>query len=326
MGASELGQGRDRTPPDRATIGAAHPGERSRGCHGLGDHTGTIPAMSSATANLPPAGMRDAHEAAQLRPYLRELWSRRSYLWYVSTSELRSRQITSVLGNLWHLLNPALTVAVYYLIFGLLLKTTRGVDNFILFLTIGLFLFQYTQSTTINGAKSIVGNIGLIRAIHFPRALLPITATVTETLASASKLLVIVAVALLTQEAITWRWLMLPGVIALMFVFNIGAALTAARQTSHFRDTTQILPFVFRLLLYASGVIFSVDAYTADNPGLQALFTLNPLYCFITLGRWCIMAGNLDIWLVVSATVWSFALSIGGFLWFRMAEERYSRD
>ena len=303
-----------------------HPGERSGRCHGLGDDTGTLSAMSSATANLPPAGMRDAHEAAKLRPYLLELWSRRSYLWYVSANELRSRQITNVLGNLWHLLNPALTVAVYYLIFGLLLKTTRGVDNYILFLTIGLFLFQYTQSTTINGAKSIVNNKGLIRAIHFPKALLPITETVTESLASGSKLVVLVVVALLTQEPITWRWLMLPGVIALMFVFNLGAAMIAARLTTQFRDTTQILPFVFRLLLYASGVIFNVDAYTAENPTLQALFTLNPMYCFISLGRWCFMAGNLDLWLLVSAVVWSIALVIGGFFWFRAAEERYSRD
>jgi teichoic acid transport system permease protein len=270
--------------------------------------------------------MRDAHAAAKLRPYLQELWSRRSYLWYVSANELRSRQITNVLGNLWHLLNPALTIGVYYVIFGLILETTRGVDNFILVLTIGLFLFQYTQSTTVNGAKSIVSNAGLIKAIQFPKALLPITATVTETLASGSKLIVLVVVALLTQEPITWRWLMLPGVIVLMFVFNLGAAMVAARLTTHFRDTTQILPFVFRLLLYASGVIFSVDAYTEDNPGVQALFTLNPMYCFVTLGRWCFMAGNLDIWLVVSATIWSFALAIGGFFWFRAAEERYSRD
>ena len=260
-------------------------------------------------------------------PYIRELMSRTSYLWYVSASELRSRQVTNVLGNLWHLLNPALSIAVYYLIFGLLLKTTRGVDNYLLFITIGLFLFQYTQKATIDGAKSIAVNLGLIKAIRFPRALLPITSTVTETLASVSTFVVMYAVALLSDVAITWRWLMLPGVVALMFVFNLGAAMVAARLTTHFQDTTQILPFVFRLLLYASGVIFSVDAYTEDNPTLQALFTLNPMYCFITLGRWCLMAGNLQTSLLLSATLWSFALLLaGGFVWFRAAEERYARD
>ena len=270
--------------------------------------------------------MRDAHEAAKLAPYLQELRSRGSYLWYVSSNELRSRQVTSVLGNLWHLLNPALSIAVYYVIFGLLLKTTRGVDNFILFLTVGLFLFQYTQKATIDGAKSVVNNASLIKAIRFPRALLPITSTVTETLASLSTFVVAYAIALITGEPVTWRWLMLPGVIALMFVFNLGAAMIAARLTTHFHDTTQILPFVFRLLLYASGVIFSVDAYTEDNPAVRALFVLNPMYCFISLGRWCLMAGNLEVSLLLSATIWAAAILIVGFFWFRAAEERYARD
>lgn len=285
-----------------------------------------ITGMSATSAVVPQAGMRDAHEATQLGPYLRELRSRRSYLWYVSANELRNRQVTTVLGNLWHLLNPALTIAVYYLIFGLLLKTTRGVDNFILFITIGLFLFQYTQKATIDGAKSVVGNVGLIKAIRFPRSLLPITSTVTETLAFLPTSIVIFLVAIATSEPIAWRWVLLPALVAMMFVFNLGAAMIAARLTTHFMDTTQLLPFGFRLLLYGSGVIFSVDAYTEDNPLLRALFILNPLYCFVTLGRWCIMGGELDPWLIVSAVLWSAVILVFGFFWFRSAEERYARD
>ena len=105
--------------------------------------------------------MEDINESAKLSRYTLGLWRRRSYIWYVATSELRSQQIDTVLGNLWHLLNPALSIAIYYLIFGLLLQTTRGVDNFILFLTIGLFVFQFTQRSTISGATSIGKNLGL---------------------------------------------------------------------------------------------------------------------------------------------------------------------
>ena len=270
--------------------------------------------------------MRDAHEAERIRPYLRDLWSRRSYIWYVATNELKNRQVTTVLGNLWHLLNPALTIGVYYLIFGLLLKTTRGVDNFNLFITIGLFLFQYTQKATIDGASSIVNNSGLIKAIRFPRALLPVTSTVTETLSLTTAVGVTYFVAIVTGEHLAWRWLLLPAVLAVMFVFNLGAAMLAARLTTHFRDTTQILPFIFRLLLYASGVIFSVDAYTTDNPALRWLFAFNPLYCYVTVGRWCLMGGGLDGVLVVSSLVWSVVMLVVGFLWFRAAEERYARD
>ena len=140
--------------------------------------------MLATQAPGPDLELRDAHESIRLGPYLRDLWSRRSYIWYVSTSELRSRQVTNVFGNFWHLLNPILSIGVYYVIFGLLLDVgDRSSGDFFLFLTVGLFIFQFTQKATTDGAKSIINNVGLIKAIKFPRAMLPITSTVTETIA-----------------------------------------------------------------------------------------------------------------------------------------------
>lgn len=280
----------------------------------------------AATTPIGAPELRDAHESAKLGPYLRDVWSRRSYIWYVSVNELRSRQITNVLGNLWHLLNPALSIGVYYVIFGLLLKTTRGVDNFLLFLTVGLFVFQFTQKATTDGAKSIIGNAGLLRGIKFPRAILPITSTITEFLASLSTFALMFVILLIGGESPRLTWLLFPVVVLAQLVFNLGSAMVAARMTTHFRDTTQILPFVFRLLLYASGVIYNVDAYVENNPGVDLLFTLNPMYCFLTTARWCVFGGDLRLRIVVSGLVWATALLAAGFVWFRAGEERYARD
>ena len=270
--------------------------------------------------------LRDAHEAAKLRPYVRDVWSRRSYVTHIAINELRARQATDVLGSLWHLLNPALTIGVYYLVFGLILKSDRGVDNFLLFLTIGLFVFQLGQKSTTDGARSVIANKGLIKAVQFPRVILPFTSTYTEVLAAIPTFAVTYVVALTSGVGPTWRWLMLPPLLALMTVFNAGAAMIAARLTTHFADTTQILPFVFRLLLYVSGVIFSVDAYVAGSTLLNTLFTLNPYYCFVSLARWCVTAGNLQTDLLLSAFGWSIVLFVAGFAWFRSAEEMYARD
>jgi len=271
-------------------------------------------------------GLRDAHASAKLGPYLADLWARRSYIWDVAINELRHRQITSVLGNLWHLLNPALTIGVYYLIFGLLLGTDRGVDNFFVFLTVGLFIFQFTQKATIDGAKSIVGNRGIIKAVRFPRALLPISSTTTEILATLPNFLIMIFIAVASGIDPSTRWIFLAPLFSLQVVFTLGTAMIAARLTTHFVDTIQILPFVFRLILYASGVIFAVDAYVEEGSFTEVLFILNPLYCFITLGRWAVMGGEFRQDLLVSALVWSVTVLIVGFLWFRAGEERYARD
>lgn len=282
--------------------------------------------MSVSTGSRELLELRDAHEAAKLGPYLRDVWSRQSYVKHVAINELRSRQATNVLGSLWHLLNPVLTIGVYYLVFGLIIRSDRGVDHFLLFLTIGLFVFQLGQKSTTDGARSVIANKGLIKAVQFPRVILPLTSTYTEVLAAIPTFAVAYVVALASGVGPTWRWLMLPPLLALMTVFNAGTAMIAARLTTHFADTTQILPFAFRLLLYMSGVIFSVDAYVADSAVLNTLFTLNPYYCFITLARWSIMAGNLQTDLLVSAVVMSVVFFVAGFAWFRSAEEMYARD
>lgn len=281
-------------------------------------------SVSVGSRGLPE--LRDAHEAEKLGPYLRDVWSRRSYIRNVAVNELRARQATNVLGSLWHLLNPLLTIGVYFLVFGLILETDRGVDNFLVFLTVGLFIFQFGQKATIDGARSVTSNKGLIKAVRFPRAILPLTSTTTEALAAVPTIFVTYFVAIVSGVDITWRWVMLPVVMALMSLFAAGSAMIAGRLTTHFADTIQLLPFAFRLLLYVSGVIFSVDAYVEDNQLANTLFTLNPYYCFITLGRWTILAGNLQTDLLLSATVWSVAILVGGFLWFRSAEEAYARD
>ncbi len=269
-------------------------------------------------------GLRDVYESSRLNRYLRGMWDRREYIRYVAVNELKSRQMNSVLGNLWHLLNPMLTIAVYWLIFGVVLKVDRGVTNFIAFITVGVFTFAFTQRSTTHGARSIVSNRGLIKAIRFPRAVLPASSTLTETLATIPPIAVMLGVAFLSGESITVRWLAVVPLFALQAVFNFGAALVAGRLTHHLRDVVQILPFFFRLLLYGSGVIFSVEAY-ADS-SVRWLFILNPMYDFVTMMRWAVMGSDAEAVFLLSAAVWSVLLSVLGFLWFRAAEAGYGSD
>ena len=287
----------------------------------------SIEPMSVPTEEAAPAGMRDAHEKQGLIPYIKDVWERRSYIWYVSASEVRSRRVDTVLGNFWHVLTPILTVTVYYVVFGLLLNITRGVDNLILYLAVGVFLFGITQQSTIRGSNSIISNSGMINSIRFPRVILPFTSVMVVWLSNMSTLAVMYAIAILTGEPIRAQWLLLLPIAALLTVFNAGAAMIAARATTHFRDTTQILPVIFRLLFYGSGVIFNVEAYAEGREWIIALFTLNPLYGFITMARWTLLGGDsVTLGVTVSVVVWTIVLFVGGFTWSRAGEQEYARD
>jgi teichoic acid transport system permease protein len=259
------------------------------------------------------------------REYLLRLWERRDYIRYVPFSELRSQQMNTVLGNLWHLFNPILSIGVYGLVFGMLLETNRGVEvNFVAFLGVGVFVFGFTQKAAVTGSQSMSTNKELLRSISFPRALLPITGVVTELFAFLPGILVMLVTTLLFGEPPRFTWLVLPALLLVQTVFSVGLALIAARAAASFGDVKNVLPFLFRLLFYGSGVLFSVDAYLEDGTAWHRwIFVLNPMYCLIELYRWAILGIDVTASLVVSIGVWSVVVLVVGLVWFRNAEATY---
>jgi len=271
----------------------------------------------AASSELHPPGTYSSWSA-----YLQRLWACREYMFHVPRHELRAQNMNTVLGNLWHLLNPILGIAIYYLVFGVLLEVTKGVDNFIGFLAVGVFVFRYTQKSTMAGAKSLIQNEGLMRSISFPRAMVPITAVVTEAMAFVPGVFVFLAVALLTGEPLRLTWLAVIPLFAAQFVFNVGLGLVAARANHSYRDVENLLPFLFRLLFYGSGVIFSVYAYL-EHEALRWLFILNPVFDYLALYRWAVLGMDI-LWAeAVAAAVWTLVMLLGGIVWFRRGEAGY---
>lgn len=231
--------------------------------------------------------------------------------------------MNSFLGNFWHLLNPALQIGVYFLIFGLVLDTTRGVDNFMAFLAIGVFTFSLTQRSVIAGSQTLRKHLGLIQIINFPRALLPITATLTETLSMLPAYVVMLGVATVTGEMPRIAWLLLLPLLVSQSILNAAFALVAARAASHVPDVQNILPFIFRLGFYASGVIFNVNAYV-EQSRFRLAFELNPIYAFLELTRAAVLHQYpFEPRLLLIAAAWVIIVPILALVWFRAAEDSY---
>jgi teichoic acid transport system permease protein len=267
-----------------------------------------------------------------LRRYLKQIWERREFAVATATGELRAQHMDTTLGNVWHLLNPVLLISVYYLVFVVILDFTRGIDNFIAFLAIGVVSYQWAQRSITAGAKSITGNEGLIRSLQFPRALLPIGVIIKETLAFFPGVVMMVLVVLATGEGVTVSWLLAVPVFLLQIVFNLGAALLLARWADKFRDTVNILPFFFRLVFYGSGVIYAVDnrleGVFEDYPWVAQAFVINPFYSQLSLWREALMVSQpiqfVD-WMWVSVVAWALVMLVGGLLVFRAGEKEYGR-
>lgn len=266
-----------------------------------------------------------------LRVYLQSLWDRRQFAISVPLGELRSQHMNTVLGNVWHLLNPTLQVGVYYLVFGVLLGTNRGVDNFITFLAVGVFCFGYMQRSITACASSIINNEGLIRSLSFPRAILPISAVVRETIAFAPAVALMLTLAVATGEGVRLQWLMIIPWTALMALFALGAGFMLARVTDSIHDVRNLLPFLFRLAFYLSGILYAFERFVPDRYAQWLpIIAFNPFYAFISHMRHAVMWSYgvdplVDPWLWPSAVLYPLLFLVFGFLFFRAAEHRYGR-
>jgi teichoic acid transport system permease protein len=259
---------------------------------------------------------------APLGMYLRDLWERRHFAGALADSDLRAKHMNSVLGQLWHLLNPAMMIAVYFLVFGVILDARRGVDNYVSFLVAGVIIFRFTQSSIIGCGKSLDSNVGLIRSIQFPRALVPISEVYSQLLALVPGLVLVGIVAAFDGVRPGPQLALLPVVVLAATLFSLGTGFAAARASSTLADLQQVLPHFFRIMLYVSGVLFSVDA-SIESALVRDLFAINPFYCIVAATRWSILGTPTSGIVPIALAAWTVVTLIGGFTWFRRAEHRY---
>ncbi|MET9153565.1 ABC transporter permease [Streptomyces griseoflavus] len=290
---------------------------------------GLTAAALAAKYGLSVSGARPS-----LLEYVRQLWGRRHFILAFSQAKLTAQYSQAKLGQLWQVATPLLNAAVYFFIFGLLLGANRGIpkDVYVPFLVTGVFVFTFTQSSVLAGVRAISGNLGLVRALHFPRASLPISFALQQLQQLLFSMIVLVAVMLAFRSFPGLSWLLVVPALALQFVFNTGLALIVARMGSRTPDLAQLMPFVLRTWMYASGVMFSIPVmlHDKDVPGwLSDVLQLNPAAVYMDLVRFAMIDGYGSSYL--PPHVWAFAVGwallagVAGFVYFWKSEERYGR-
>ncbi|MEU1127129.1 ABC transporter permease [Streptomyces sp. NPDC005899] len=291
------------------------------------DDDGLSASRLAAKYGLAVSGARPG-----LVAYIRQLWGRRHFILAFSRAKLTAQYSQAKLGQVWQVVTPLLNALVYFLIFGLILGTRKGMtqDVFIPFLVTGVFVFTFTQNSVMAGVKSISGNLGLVRALHFPRASLPISFSLQQLQQLMFSMIVLLAVAVGFGSYPSLSWLLVVPALALQFVFNSGLALIMARMGSKTPDLAQLMPFIMRTWMYASGVMFSIPVMLADKPQWIAdVLQYNPAAVYMDLVRFALIDGygseNLPdhVWAV--AVAWALVLGVVGFVYFWKAEERYGR-
>lgn len=263
-----------------------------------------------------------------LREYFTELWDRRHFVWAGARGEAVTRYSNERLGVAWYVLRPLLDAAFYWVVFGLVLNISAGIDNYIAFILIGVFMFQLSARAITGGVSLIRNSKPMIRAFAFPRAALAVSMILRDFLSSlpAIAVMFVMIMAIPPHESPNVAWSLFPIVLVLQLALSLGFALFFGWLGALVPDLAQAMSFVSRLLMYASAVIFPIERFL-DHPVVLAVVQANPIYIVLDMYRSVLIAGAVPpVGQWVSLSIWSVATLAAGLVLFWWHEERYGRD
>jgi teichoic acid transport system permease protein len=260
------------------------------------DYLGEHHVYTAHRAGLPP-----------LRRYMGELWRRRQFVYELAQAELKAQNYATALGQLWLIFNPLLNASIYLLLRVVLTNNIK--HGFVAHLLAGIFLYSFVTSTISQAAGSVLGGGKLILNTAFPRLLLPITQLVVAFFRFLPTLPVLaVAIAVTIPHDVSWAILLAVPVFAMTTLAAAGLGFLSAVLQVYFRDYKNLLPYILRLVLYMSPVLYFADEVKGK---LHVINRINPLSPMFEAWSDCIVRGRIPS---LNACLWGSAWAIAFFV------------
>ncbi len=255
--------------------------------------------------------------------YWKDIWHYRELFYFLSWRDILVRYKQTVIGIIWALIRPLLTMVVFTIVFGKLAKMpSEGVPYPILVFA-AMLPWQFFANALSEASASLVGNANLISKVYFPRLIIPASAVVTSFVDFLISGVILIGLMIWYQFVPGLRILCLPIFVGIAFAAAMGAGLWLTALNVKYRDFRYIVPFIVQFGLYISPVGFSSNI-VSDN--WRLLYSLNPMVGVIDGFRWAILGGESKIFLpgfLLSLAVVG-ALLLTGIMYFRKTEKTFA--
>lgn len=217
-----------------------------------------------------------------MRRYLEEIQKRKDLLIYLVKSGLKAENRNSYLGYFWWLLDPLLNVLVYYFLVVVVLGRTSEEFNYAVFLVIGLVAWRWINTTVNGSAKAITRYSSIINQVYLPKAIFPMTTTLTQ-MFNFSFGLIVVAIFLTVFGVMPgWQIVYLPIIILVQLLFLTAISLFLSYICVFIRDIDNILSHIVRITFYASPIIWEGGRLPAEY---QWIVNINPVAILVNSYR-----------------------------------------
>lgn len=210
----------------------------------------------------------------------RNLYDYRELLKNNVKKEIRGKYKNSFLGVLWSFLNPLLQIAVYAIVFPLILRNTQ--ENYVVFVCCGLIPWTFFATTINRTAFTLVENGDIIKKVYFPREILPISIVTSEAVNFLISTIIILMFVLFGGLGLSKYIIFYPIVLLAQYLLLISISFVVSVVTVYFRDLQHLIGVALQLLFYAAPVVYSPENIPE---GYEWILKYNPMTYIINAYR-----------------------------------------
>ncbi len=249
------------------------------------------------------------------RPYLLDLVERRVFIKELAGTEVRGQRTNTAVGELWTLVDPIFQACIYLFLYTVIRGSNQTSSGFVTTIIGCVFFFNFTRISIGDGGRAVLRNKGLVLNAVFPRALLPVSEVYKGFLATLPALALYSILFVVFGAPITTALLVLPLLLLIQTVLNLGFALLLCTATAFFTDVANLVPYLLRVLMFATPVIYPVSML---SPTLQGILSWNPFFALFAAYQ-SVINGNIPSFgLIVQSVAWALlCLVIGAWVFLR---------
>ena len=257
----------------------------------------------------------------------KEVWRYRDmYILFVQRA-FRTAYKQTVLGPLWFLITPALSVIVYVAVFGGVAHISTDGAPAILFYLLGISVWGYFAACLTGTSNSFVENASIFGKVYFPRIIMPLVAVTVQFLYFCIQLLLFIGayiyyLAIGTDLTIHWQIVLFPVLMILLAFMAVGTGMIVSSMTTKYRDLQIIFAKVVTLWVYITPVIYPLSMVT--NEKLHFAMSLNPVTPVMEAVKYSLLGvGQFSWWWLLYAVVFTIVVDICGLAMFSKVEKSF---
>jgi lipopolysaccharide transport system permease protein len=253
---------------------------------------------------------------------LREVWHYRELLYFLAWRDIKVRYKQTVIGLLWVVLQPFLTMVVFSLIFGRLMNVPTDGEPYPVFSFVALLPWTFFAGALMRSSVSLVSDASLISKIYFPRIILPFAAILSSLVDVGVSFLVLLGIFAFYDIAPATGVLAIPLLLVLAFLAAFAFGLWLSALNVKYRDVTHAVPFLIQFWFFLTPVVYPSSIIPE---GFRFLYGLNPMAGVIEGFRWALIGErSLPVASLVSSTVVVLVVLLGGLVYFRRMEYEFA--